>query len=60
MDVKRVKQVLSSSANITVEYHGVPIWIESCDEASGVANVHDLDYPQEKVQVKVEELEELT
>lgn len=29
MDVKRVKQILSSSSRIDVTYEGVPVWIES-------------------------------
>ena len=32
MDVKRVKQILSSSSRIDVTYEGIPVWIESCDE----------------------------
>ena len=36
MDVKRVKQILSSSSRIDVTYEGVPVWIESCDEQKGV------------------------
>lgn len=58
MDVKRIKQILSSPATIHVEYHGVPVWIESCDEANGLADVHDINNPDETVQVKVAELEE--
>ncbi|MBD5800254.1 small, acid-soluble spore protein, H family, partial [Bacillus pseudomycoides] len=49
MDVKRVKQILSSSSRIDVTYHGVPVWIESCDEGRGVANVHDVKAPNETV-----------
>ncbi|WP_028400282.1 H-type small acid-soluble spore protein [Ectobacillus panaciterrae] len=58
MDANRVKQILSSPANIRVEYHGVPVWIESCDEGNGIANVHDVANPKESVQVKITELEE--
>ncbi|PEA82957.1 acid-soluble spore protein H [Bacillus pseudomycoides] len=58
MDVKRVKQILSSSSRIDVTYHGVPVWIESCDEGSGIANVHDVKTPNETVQVDVTALEE--
>lgn len=39
MDVKRVKQILSSSSRIDVTYEGVPVWIESCDEQKGSAQV---------------------
>jgi small acid-soluble spore protein H (minor) len=59
MDVNRVKQILSSPANIPVEYHGVRVWIDSCDEKNGIASVHEVSNPSEKVQVKITELEEL-
>ncbi len=58
MDVKRVKQILSSSSRIDVTYEGVPVWIESCDEQSGVAQVYDVSNPGESVQVNVTALEE--
>ncbi|CAI8986824.1 MULTISPECIES: acid-soluble spore protein H [Bacillus] len=58
MDVKRVKQILSSSSRIDVTYHGVPVWIESCDEGRGIANVYDVKTPNETVQVDVTALEE--
>ncbi|MDM5187094.1 acid-soluble spore protein H [Bacillus sp. DX4.1] len=58
MDLKRVKQILSSSSRIDVTYHGVPVWIESCDEASGTADVYDVKVPHETVQVNVTALEE--
>ncbi|OUB23680.1 small, acid-soluble spore protein, H family [Bacillus thuringiensis serovar yunnanensis] len=54
MDVKRVKQILSSSSRIDVTYEGVPVWIESCDEAQ----VYDVSNPGESVHVDVTALEE--
>jgi small acid-soluble spore protein H (minor) len=61
MDVKRVKQILASPSQIEVHYHGVPVWIDSCDEATGTANVHDLkSAKKETVQVKVSELKEIS
>ena len=48
MDVKRVKQILSSSSRIDVTYEGVPVWIESCDEQSGVAQVYDVSNPRKR------------
>lgn len=59
MDMNRVKQILSSPGNVRVEYHGIPVWIESCDEGNGIANVHDIKNPDETVEVKVAELEEI-
>lgn len=58
MDLKRVKQILSSSSRIDVTYQGVPVWIESCDETSRLANVHDIKTPDETVQVDITALEE--
>ncbi|KEK23850.1 acid-soluble spore protein H [Bacillus gaemokensis] len=58
MDVKRVKQILSSSSRIDVMYQGVAVWIESCDEGRGIAHVHDVNVPHETVQVDVTALEE--
>ncbi len=53
MDVKRVKQILSSSSRIDVTYEGVPVWIESCDEQKGSAQVYDVSNPGESVHVDV-------
>lgn len=58
MNIKRVKQILSSSSRINVTYQGVPVWIESCDEERGIADVHDVDTPHETVQVDITALEE--
>lgn len=59
MDVKRVKQILSSSSRIDVTYEGVPVWIESCDEQKGSAQVYDVSNPGESVHVDVTALEEV-
>ncbi|KFN02713.1 H-type small acid-soluble spore protein [Bacillus clarus] len=58
MDIKRVKQILSSSSRIDVMYEGMPVWIDSCDEQSGVAQVHDVSSPGESIHVDVAALEE--
>ena len=58
MDIKRVKQILSSSDTISVEYDGVPVWIEKCEENGKLVQVHDVAYPQESVSVDAAELEE--
>jgi small acid-soluble spore protein H (minor) len=39
MDLIRVKEILSSEKEITVHYHGVPVWIESVDDTSSLAMV---------------------
>ena len=40
MDVMRVKQILSSSAEIDVEYHGASVWIDQLHEDGRTATVH--------------------
>jgi small acid-soluble spore protein H (minor) len=40
MDIKRVKQILSSSSEINVRYHGQPVWIDSVNEDGHTASVH--------------------
>ncbi|MFX3625651.1 MAG: H-type small acid-soluble spore protein [Ectobacillus sp.] len=59
MDMKRAKQILSSPGHIPVEYHGVRVWLENCDESTGTVSVHDVDNKKESVQVNVSELKEL-
>jgi small acid-soluble spore protein H (minor) len=39
MDLIRVKEILSSEEEISVHYHGVPVWIESVDDTSSMAMV---------------------
>jgi small acid-soluble spore protein H (minor) len=58
MDIQRVKQILSSSDTIQVEYNGVSVWIEQCEDGSNIVQVHDIAYPQESVSVDVAELQE--
>ena len=53
-----MKQILSSSSRIDVTYEGVPVWIESCDEQKGSAQVYDVSNPGESVHVDVTALEE--
>lgn len=40
MDAKRVRQILSSSAEIDVKYNGVSVWIDSINEDGRTATVH--------------------
>lgn len=59
MDVKRVKQILSSSAEIDVKYNGVSVWIDGLNEDGRTATVH-LRGPQleERTIVEIHELRE--
>ncbi|MBA2871540.1 small acid-soluble spore protein H (minor) [Anoxybacillus calidus] len=59
MDMNRVKQIVSSPADITVHYHGVSVWIDSYDEQNNTATIHMRGSHEEKREVPVEELEEV-
>ena len=59
MDVNRAKQILSSPEEITVNYHGVSIWIDNCDEQGNTATIHMRGKHDDKRTVPVAELEEL-
>ncbi|WP_453994206.1 H-type small acid-soluble spore protein [Bacillus nitroreducens] len=59
MDIRRAKQILSSSNEITVHYQGVSVWIDSCDELGNTCTVHLKGREHEKNVVPVTELEEL-
>lgn len=60
MDVKRVKQILSSSAEIDVKYNGVSVWIDGLNEDGRTATVH-LRGPrlEERTTVEIGELKEV-
>jgi small acid-soluble spore protein H (minor) len=56
MDVKRVKQILSSSADINVKYHGSSVWIDELHEGENLATVHLRGPLEERSQVAVADL----
>jgi small acid-soluble spore protein H (minor) len=59
MDLKRVKQILSSPADIKVLYEGTSVWIDGVDENKKLATVHDRNpLLEEKTQVPIEDLVE--
>ncbi|WP_246945805.1 H-type small acid-soluble spore protein [Bacillus pinisoli] len=58
MELNRVKQIVSSPAEITVRYHGVPVWIQSVDENANTARVHTHSKPEEEMDIPVGELVE--
>jgi len=41
-----------------VTYNGVPIYIENVDEETGIADIHPLDQPSNKLEVPVTSLVE--
>lgn len=40
MDVRRVKQILSSPADIDVKYHGTSVWIDHLNEDGRTVTCH--------------------
>ncbi|WP_071394593.1 H-type small acid-soluble spore protein [Bacillus tuaregi] len=56
MDVSRVKQILSSSANIEVKYQGSSVWIDQLSEDGTTATVHLRGPLEERTTVPVADL----
>ncbi|MDF0729062.1 H-type small acid-soluble spore protein [Cytobacillus sp. S13-E01] len=59
MDIRRVKQILTSPEDITVHYNGASVWIDSCDEQGNTATVHLRERHVDKNTVPVDQLQEL-
>ncbi|MCS0790773.1 H-type small acid-soluble spore protein [Cytobacillus pseudoceanisediminis] len=59
MDAKRVKQILSSSAEIEVKYNGASVWIDKLNEDGRTATVHLRGPLEERSEVEIGELTEL-
>ncbi|MGE7187128.1 small, acid-soluble spore protein, H family [Peribacillus sp. NPDC006672] len=59
MDVKRVKQILSSSSDIEVRYNGTSVWIDNLNEDGRTATVHLRGPLEEKSEVVIDELKEI-
>ncbi|TKC19519.1 H-type small acid-soluble spore protein [Robertmurraya kyonggiensis] len=58
MEVKRVKQILSSSADIEVQYNGASVWIDNLNEDGQTATAHLRGPLEERTTVDIAELEE--
>ncbi|GHH98872.1 H-type small acid-soluble spore protein [Neobacillus kokaensis] len=58
MKINRVKEILASKEEISVHYHGVPVWIENVDDASGKAFVSQRGNHDERRLVAIEGLKE--
>ncbi|MEH7124772.1 H-type small acid-soluble spore protein [Bacillus sp. JJ1532] len=58
MDVIRVKQILSSSADIEVTYNGASVWIDQLNEDGKTATVHLRGPLEERSTVEITELQE--
>ena len=59
MDVQRVKQILSSSADIEVKYHDASVWIDKLNEDGRTATVHLRGPLEERTIVEISELKEM-
>ncbi|WP_462411849.1 small, acid-soluble spore protein, H family [Neobacillus sp. Marseille-QA0830] len=58
MDQRRVKQILSSSADIEVKYNGTSVWIDQLNEDGRTATVHLRGPLEERTVVEINELVE--
>ncbi|UFJ39968.1 H-type small acid-soluble spore protein [Brevibacillus humidisoli] len=58
MDAARAKEILHSAERVSVEYAGVPVWIDDVDENENIARVHTEGNPQESRTVAITELKE--
>lgn len=56
MNINRVKQILSSSADIEVKYNGTSVWIDQLNEDGQTATVHLRGPLEERSVVEIEEL----
>jgi small acid-soluble spore protein H (minor) len=58
MDANRVKQILSSSADVEVRYNGTSVWIDQLNEDGRTATVHLRGPLEERSIVEISELME--
>ncbi|WNF24989.1 H-type small acid-soluble spore protein [Mesobacillus jeotgali] len=58
MDLQRVKEILSAQDEVSVHYHGVPIWIESIDSTSSMAVISSRGTQEERQLVSIDSLAE--
>ena len=58
MDIERAQELMMSEDMVHVTYTDEKIYIEHVDRDKGLATIHPLDNPEEKLSVAVSELEE--
>ncbi|RLQ91641.1 H-type small acid-soluble spore protein [Falsibacillus albus] len=58
MEQNRVKQILSSSADIVVKYNGASVWIDNLHDDGKTATVHLRGPLEERSDVDITELQE--
>lgn len=56
MKINRVRQILSSTADIEVKYNGASVWIDHLNEDGKTATVHLRGPLEEKTVVEINEL----
>lgn len=59
MNANRVRQILSSSADIEVKYNGASVWIDQLNEDGRTATVHLRGPFEERSTVEITELNEV-
>jgi small acid-soluble spore protein H (minor) len=58
MELNRVKQILSSNADIDVQYNGASVWIDGIDDDQIMATVHLRGPLEERTKVAIADLKE--
>lgn len=58
MNERRLKQILSSSADVEVKYNGASVWIDQLNEDGRTATVHLRGPLEERTVVDISELNE--
>ncbi|WP_456276737.1 H-type small acid-soluble spore protein [Bacillus sp. AK128] len=58
MDAKRTQEIASSPTMKDVYYNGEKVYIEHVDQDKGLATVHPINDPTNKLSVSVNSLEE--
>ncbi|MBN6885733.1 small acid-soluble spore protein H (minor) [Cytobacillus horneckiae] len=60
MDSKRLKQILSSSSDVDVQYNGTSVWVDQLHEDGRTVTVHLRGGPlEERTEVDVADLKEI-
>ncbi|ASV69398.1 H-type small acid-soluble spore protein [Cytobacillus sp. FSL W7-1323] len=60
METKRIKQILSSSSDVEVQYNGTSVWIDKLHEDDKTVTVHLRGIPlEERTEVDISDLNEV-
>lgn len=60
METKRIKQILSSSSDVEVQYNGTSVWIDKLHDDEKTVTVHLRGIPlEERTEVAVSDLNEV-